>query len=442
VAAPISAITMPKWGIEMTEGTITGWRVDVGARVERGAEILDVETEKIVNAVEAPASGVLRRILSGSGDTRAVGALIGVIAEPSVSDADIAGFIGGFVAAVVSFDSEEAPAQAAEAAVKSAAEPAPPAVAAAVGAASGDTGAASDEARVSPIARRVAERLGVDLSKVIGTGRNGRISKEDVETFAAAATPSAAPSAAALSSAGATANAAANTADHFPVSANTVRRVRMSARRGTIARRLLESKQSIPHYRLDMDVDLGKLLLHKRAQPSANGKVTVNDLLLRAAALALVQHPMVNAQLEGDEILQFENADIAIAVAAEAGLVTPILRNANLKPVSVIAAESRDLIDRARRGSLLRDEISGGTFTISNLGMFGVTRFDAIINAPQVAILAVGATSQRPVVRAGVLAVGEVVTLTLSADHRVVDGAVGAAFLSTLRGLLERPESL
>jgi pyruvate dehydrogenase E2 component (dihydrolipoamide acetyltransferase) len=193
---------------------------------------------------------------------------------------------------------------------------------------------------------------------------------------------------------------------------------------------------------LDIDVDLGKLLLHKRAQPNSNGKITVNDLLLRAAALALVQHPMVNAQLEGDEILQFENADIAIAVAAEAGLVTPILRNANLKPVTAIAAESRDLIDRARRGTLLRDEISGGSFTISNLGMFGVTRFDAIINAPQVAILAVGAMSQRAVVRAGELSVAEVVTLTLSADHRVVDGAVGAAFLRTLRGLLEKPESL
>ncbi len=431
----ISAITMPKWGIEMTEGTITGWRVEVGARVERGAEILDVETEKIVNAVEAPAGGVLRRILSGSGDTRAVGALIGVIAEPGVSDADIKGFIDGFVAAVVSFDSDEAPAQAAAAVAT--VPPTVPTVAAVV-AVSGETGATSDEARVSPIARRVAERLGVDLSKVTGTGRNGRISKEDVETFAASA-----PTAAMLPAAAAAAATATATAADVPVAANPVRRVRMSARRSTIARRLLESKQSIPHYRLDMDVDLGKLLLHKRAQPdSSNGRITVNDLLLRAAALALVQHPMVNAQLEGDEILQFENADIAIAVAAEAGLVTPILRNANLKPVTAIARESRDLIDRARRGSLLRDEISGGSFTLSNLGMFGVTRFDAIINAPQVAILAVGAMSQRPVVRAGVLAVAEVVTLTLSADHRVVDGAVGAAFLSTLRGLLENPESL
>ena len=431
MAALISAITMPKWGIEMTEGTITGWRVDVGARVERGAEILDVETEKIVNAVEAPASGVLRRILSGSGDTRAVGALIGVIAEPAVSDADIKAFIDAFVAAVVSFDSHEVPTLAVEAAIQPAAQPAITA------ATSAETAGACDETRVSPIARRVAERLGVALSQVTGTGRNGRISKEDVETFAAAAAPTAAPPA----SADATANLPA--AANAPAAAKAVRRVRMSARRGTIARRLLESKQSIPHFRLDMDVDLGMLLLHKRAQPNTpDGRITVNDLLLRAAALALVQHPMVNAQLEGDEILQFENADIAIAVAAEAGLVTPVLRNANLKSVAVIAAESRDLIDRARRGALLRDEISGGSFTISNLGMFGVTRFDAIINAPQVAILAVGAMSQRPVVRAGELTVAEVVTLTLSADHRVVDGAVGAAFLSTLRGLLEKPESL
>jgi len=403
--AAISAITMPKWGIEMTEGTITSWRVGEGGRVERGAEILDVETEKIVNAVEAPAGGVLRRILAGDGETQAVGALIGVIAEEQTSDADITRFIESFVAAVVSFDPGAA--QAAPAAID-------------------DPPAAPEEGRVSPIARRVAERLGVDLAKVTGTGRNGRISKEDVETFAQQML-GAAP---AVNSAAAASSAA-------------VRRVRMSARRGTIARRLLESKQSIPHFRLEMDVDFGPLLQHKRAQSEAAGaRITVNDLLLRGVALALVQHPMVNAQLEGDEILQFENADIAIAVAAEAGLVTPILRRANQKSVAAIAEESRDLIDRARRGSLLREEISGGSFTVSNLGMHGVTRFDAIINAPQVAILAVGAASQRPAVRAGVLAVAEVVTLTLSADHRVIDGAVGAAFLSTLRGLLEKPAAL
>jgi pyruvate dehydrogenase E2 component (dihydrolipoamide acetyltransferase) len=420
VAASISAITMPKWGIEMTEGTVTGWRVGEGQRVERGAEILDVETEKIVNAVESPAGGVLRRILAAGGETRAVGALIGVIAEERTSDADIARFVESFVAAVVSFD----PNAAAPAAEPTLVQPVLAQPAAMTTATSGATGSASDEAHVSPIARRVAERLGVDLAKVTGSGRNGRISKEDVETFAAHG--------------GADAPVPDST-----VAGAGVRRIRMSARRGTIARRLLESKQSIPHYRLELDVDFGPLLQHRRAlTDGAGGRVTVNDLLLRAAALALVQHPMVNAQLDGDEIVQFENADIAIAVAAEAGLVTPILRRANLKSVATIARESRDLIDRARRGSLLREEISGGSFTISNLGMHGVTRFDAIINAPQVAILAVGAVLQRPAVRSGVLAVAELATLTLSADHRVVDGAVGAAFLTTLRGLLEEPAAL
>jgi pyruvate dehydrogenase E2 component (dihydrolipoamide acetyltransferase) len=481
VAARISAITMPKWGIEMTEGTITGWRVGEGQRIERGAEILDVETEKIVNAVEAPAAGTLRRILARDGETQAVGALIGVIAEEQASDADIARFIESFVAAVVSFDADAAPAEA-RAVAQAAAVSAQPAgaVSATATTATATTGTATtgtattttatattptptpttatpeaaDEARVSPIARRVAERLGVDLSKVTGTGRNGRISKEDVELFAAQAgtTPerNAAAAAAAIPHASAAPMPSVLTptvpTPTVPPTASTTiapRRIRMSARRGTIARRLLESKQSIPHFRLDVDVDFGPLLQHKRARPQGAGdRITVNDLLLRAAALALVRHPMVNAQLDGDEILQFEDADIAIAVAAEAGLVTPILRSANRKSVAAIGRESRDLIDRARRGALLREEISGGSFTISNLGMHGVTRFDAIINAPQVAILAVGAVSQRPVVRDGVLAVADVATLTLSADHRVVDGAVGAAFLSSLRGLLEEPAAL
>jgi pyruvate dehydrogenase E2 component (dihydrolipoamide acetyltransferase) len=444
MAARISAITMPKWGIEMTEGTITGWRVGEGQRIERGAEILDVETEKIVNAVEAPAGGTLRRILAHEGETQGVGALIGVIADEQTSDADITRFVESFVAAVVSFDPDSPATSPVESATPESAAPAETARGAET--ARAETDAASEEARVSPIARRVAERLGVDLSKVTGTGRNGRISKEDVESFAAKA-PGAAANAAPIAAPataipGATVIPSSTTAPAPGVPA-TPCRVRMSARRGTIARRLLESKQSIPHFRLDVDVDFGPLLRHRRALPQGAGeRITINDLLLRAVGLALVRHPMVNAQLEGDEILQFDDADIAIAVAAEAGLVTPILRAANRKSVAVIASESRDLIDRARRGSLLREEISGGSFTVSNLGMHGVTRFDAIINAPQVAILAVGAVSQRPVVRAGALAVAEMATFTLSADHRVVDGAVGAEFLSTLRGLLESPAAL
>jgi pyruvate dehydrogenase E2 component (dihydrolipoamide acetyltransferase) len=421
MAAPMTAVTMPKWGIEMTEGTITGWRVREGARIERGAEILDVETEKIVNAVEAPASGVLRRVTAAEGETCAVGALIGVIADEEASDADIARFVESFVAAVVSFDSPGAgtPTPTLAPAVSIAAADAP---SHALPGADHTVESGSDDARVSPIARRIALRLGVDLSRVTGTGRNGRISKEDVEAFAAR-------------TAGVQTTSDAGT--------DAGQRIRMSARRATIARRLLESKLTIPHFRLDAEIDMGPLLQMKRehAAPGAD-RVTLNDLLLRAVALALVRHPMVNAQFEGEEIVQFENADVAIAVAAQAGLVTPIVRAANLKSLAAIAKESRDLIERARLGTLLREEISGGTFTISNLGMYGISRFDAIINAPQVAILAVGAVSQRPVVRAGALSIAEMATLTLSADHRVVDGAVGAAFLATLRGLLERPQAL
>jgi pyruvate dehydrogenase E2 component (dihydrolipoamide acetyltransferase) len=423
MATPMTAVTMPKWGIEMTEGTITGWRVREGARIERGAEILDVETEKIVNAVEAPASGVLRRVTAGEGETCAVGALIGVIADEEASDADIARFVESFVAAVVSFDSPGAgaPAPVSAPAVSVAAADAP---SGALPGAGHTMESGSDDARVSPIARRIALRLGVDLSRVTGTGRNGRISKEDVEAFAAR-------------------TAGVPTTSSADASGTGAKRIRVSARRATIARRLLESKQTIPHFRLDAEIDMGPLLQMKRehAAPGAE-RVTLNDLLLRAVALALVRHPMVNAQFEGEEIVQFENADVAIAVAAQAGLVAPIVRAANLKSLAAIAKESRDLIERARLGTLLREEISGGTFTISNLGMYGISRFDAIINAPQVAILAVGAVSQRPVVRAGALGIAEMATLTLSADHRVVDGAVGAAFLATLRGLLERPQAL
>ena len=428
----IIAITMPKWGIEMTEGTVTGWRIGEGAAIERGTEILDVETEKIVNAVEAPGAGVLRRILAKEGETHAVGALIGVIADAQTHDAAIDGFVTSFIAAVVSFDPDDATPS------TGAAGPTPAtAVPAAVRAApleSAETDIA-DDGYVSPIARRVAERLGVDLSQMTGTGRNGRISKGDVEAFAARA----AGAKISTSEIPATPTGLAR----FPAPTSPVRRVRMSARRGTIARRLLESKQSIPHFRLDVDVDFGPLIeLRRGRSQSGADRITVNDLLMRAAGLALVRHPMVNAQLEGDEILQFAQADIAIAVAAEAGLVTPIVRAVNLKSVAAISVEIRDLIERARAGALRREEISGGSFTISNLGMHGVTRFDAIINAPQVAILAVGAVTQRAVVRNGALAVGQIATLTLSADHRVVDGAEAAAFLTSLRELLERPAGL
>ncbi len=406
----IYPITMPKWGIEMTEGTITAWTAREGQRLERGDPLLEVETEKIVNSVESPAGGTLRRIVASPGETRAVGSLIAVLAESDVPDADIDAFVRSFRGATVSFEPDAA----------ALAAPGHEAPAAPSAEEAGDL-------RVSPIARRMAERLGIDLSQVKGTGRNGRISKEDVEAYAARA-----------SSAGA---ARSSTSD--AEAENPATRTKMSATRATIARRLLESKQSVPHYRLAIDVEADALLARKRelADPSGGGP-SLNDFIVRACALALVRHAALNARLEGDEIVQFAHADIALAVATQDGLMAPVVRRADTKLLAEIALETRELAERARRGALTRAEITGGTFTVSNLGMYGVERFDAIVNPPQVAILAVGAVGERVVARGGSPAVAHVMTLTLSADHRVVDGATAAAFLATLRGLLLTPADL
>ncbi len=388
----IFPITMPKWGIEMQQGTITEWHAAPGGVLAKGAPLLDVETEKIVNSVEAPVAGTLRKIVAETGSTEAVGALIAVFADASVSDAEIDAFIAGFKPADASFDHADAPV-------------APTETASAVDA------AADGEARVSPIARRIAERLGVDITQVKGTGRNGRVSKEDVEAYAAS-------------------------------TGDGVVREKMTSMRATIARRLLESKQGIPHYRLAADVDLTALLARRAALRAAGTEVSVNDLLVRACALTLVKHPAVNAQLQGDEVHKFPHADIAVAVATDGGLVTPIVRSADTKSAAQIGAETGDLATRARSGKLTREEITGGTFTLSNLGMFGIDRFDAIINPPQVAILAVGAGADRVIARGGSVVVAKVATLTLSCDHRVVDGAIGAQFLQALRQTIESADAL
>ena len=407
----IRALTMPKWGIEMQEGTVTAWHIEPGRRVEKGEPLLDVETEKIVNSVESPASGTLRIVLAGAGDTCKVGELVGVLAEPGVGDAEVDAFIRNFRPADTSFerdDSAGGEAPAATAAAAATAQPATPAAPSEDG----------DEPRVSPIARRLAEKLGIDPSRIVGTGRNGRVSKEDVEAYAAklAAAPAPAPEATAA--------------------ATPLRRERLTSMRATIARRLGESKQTIPHYRVSIDLDADALLARRRTLADTGVGVSVNDLLLEAVARALVRHPRVNAQFDGNEVLEFGQADVAVAVATDSGLITPVIRAADGKPVERLAAESRDLAARARAGKLTREEITGGTFTVSNLGMYGIKSFDAIINPPQVAILAVGAAEPRPVVRDGALAVGTRMTVTLSSDHRVVDGAAAAAFLATLAELV------
>jgi pyruvate dehydrogenase E2 component (dihydrolipoamide acetyltransferase) len=421
MSARIFPITMPKWGIEMTQGTITGWHAEPGQAVSKGDTLLDVETEKIVNSVEAPVSGTLRRILADVGATENVGALIAVFAAADVPDRDVDAFVTGFRPADTGFEPDGA----------SSASTAPASTPAST---SPGTDSGDGAAKVSPIARRLAERLGIDITQVKGTGTNGRVSKEDVEAYAAQRHPAGGEPPAAAPT---TATASGSSSDAAPT------RERMTSMRATIAKRLLESKQSIPHYRLVIDVELTALNARRAAlNAGGDGKVSVNDLIVRAAALALVQHPVVNAQLQGDEIVKHAHADVCVAVASDAGLVTPIVRSADGKTVAQIAREVADLAERARHNKLAREDITGGTFTVSNLGMFGIDRFDAIINPPQVAILAVGAGKERVVVRDGQPAVASVATMTLSCDHRVVDGATGAKFLATLKELLENPDRL
>lgn len=405
MTARIHPITMPKWGIEMQEGTITEWHFQPGQTVDKGADLLGVETEKIVNAVEAPVSGTLRRIIAQNGETLPVGALIGVFAESAVSDAELDAFIARFTPADTSFDPESSTTSGTLAREET-----------------GESGPGG-EARVSPIARRIAEQLGVDLAKVKGTGRHGRISKEDVEAYAAS-------------------QGTADRATSPPFATEPHSRERLSSMRATIARRLLESSQTIPHYRLSTELAVDALFARREALKAAGHEVSLSDLVTRAVALALTRHPRINAQFTGEELLQFDHADIAIAVATASGLVTPIIRGADGLSVEQIAARSRDLAERAKAGKLSREEITGGTFTISNLGMFGITQFDAIINPPQVAILAVGAARQCVVPRDGRPVIARQMTVTLSCDHRLVDGVVGAAFLRTVGELVNSAATL
>jgi len=414
----IFPVTMPKWGIEMQQGTITEWHVAAGDPVRKGDHMLDVETEKIVNSIEAPAGGTVRKITADKGSPKNVGALIAVLADPSVSESEVDEFIRSFKPAEALFELDGAKPGGAEAGETTPSVPSPrlesePAIEL----------QSRAEARISPFARRAAERLGVDLTKITGTGRDGRVSKEDVEAYAAARSTRMAREAA-------------------PRREATPAREKLTPMRATIARRLLESTQGIPHYRLAIEVEFGALLAHRTSLNAAGGALSINDLLVRATALSLIQHPALNSQLIGDEVLTYNHADICVAVATDSGLVAPIVRGAENKTSAQIGVELKELAARARSGTLTREEISGGTFSISNLGMFGVDRFDAIINPPQTAILAVGSAADRVIARSGSPVVTKIATLTLSADHRVIDGATGAKFLAALKSLIESPESL
>jgi pyruvate dehydrogenase E2 component (dihydrolipoamide acetyltransferase) len=381
----IYPIAVPKWGIEMVEGTITTWNKSEGDVIAKGDEVFEMESDKIVNVWDAPVAGVLRRIIAAAGDAHPVGALLGVIAAADVSDADIDQFIAEHSATRA--ETESAPAAAETATPQQTIQ-------------TGDA-----YTRSSPSVRRLADELGVDLGTVTGTGRRGRITDDDVK--AATGSDNSAP--------------------------EGVQVIPLSATRKTIARRLTEAKQSIPHFYLTAEYALDGLLAHRaKLNETGSVKVSVNDLLVWSVAQALMKEPRVNVNLVDDSIHQFDAAHISVAIATEEGLYPATVRNANALSPAEIAEATAALAEKAKTGKLTKDDISGGSFTVSNLGMFGITQFTAIINPPMGAILAMGKASQQAVVREGEIGIATMLSVTLSCDHRVIDGAVGAQFLATL----------
>ena len=426
-------ILMPALSPTMETGTLATWNVAVGDAVRSGDVIAEIETDKATMEVEAVDDGVLAVILVEAGSENvAVGTPIARLAEDGEAVDDLA-----------SAPASAAPSPpVAEAKVESSAPaalaPAAAPTTASVAAAASVPGSDAPRLFASPLARRIASDNNIDLAGLTGSGPHGRILRRDVEAAMSAPAPAAAPAMAA----GVT---AAMTAASAPAAPGASSLEPNSQMRKIIAQRLQESKANAPHFYLTVDCEIDTLLAARKVmneQSPDDVKISVNDLVIRAAAMALVKVPKANASWEGDNTRLFHHADIAMAVAVDGGLVTPVIWAAEQKGLAEIAATSRDLATRARNGTLALEEFAGGSFTISNLGMFGIREFAAVINPPQGAILAVGAGEERPVVRNGQLAVSTVMTVTLSADHRVVDGAVGAEWLQAFKGYIEAPVTM
>ena len=402
----IEAITVPQWGLTMTEGTLVKWNASEGDAVQEKGEIAEIETEKIVNVLESPADGILRKIIGKEGDTFPVGALIGILASESTPEKDIDKFIEQYKPIELSAPSQSTNEVTSSNTVSSV----PPST------------SAPGEGRVSPAVKRLAKKLGVDLTEVSGSGRNGRISKEDVELASKD-----------LSSK--TENEVQSDNNDNPFDS-----IPLTSMRKTIAKRLTESKQNIPHFYLTADYSIDKLLVKRKEMSKENLKISVNDLLIYCVARALIEEPRANVQLIEDEIRQYRHADISVAVATDSGLIAPIVKKADTKSIQEISEEFADLAKRAQKGKLRREEILGGTFSVSNLGMFGIKHFEAIINPPQGAILAIGGAIEKIIASEGKPLSANIMSVSLSCDHRVIDGAVGAKFLQALRKHVEEPE--
>ncbi|MFF5791898.1 dihydrolipoamide acetyltransferase family protein [Paeniglutamicibacter sp. NPDC012692] len=405
-------VKMPAVIADADSAFLASWLKQVGDTVKTGDPLAEIETEKATVEMAADAEGTVARILVPSGCSVEVGTPIAVLALAHDNEAAIEALLAD--SGVVPSD---APAEA------------PVLVPA-------DAQAQFDGRRIfsSPLARRRARELDVDLANLVGTGPSGRILREDVETASRKTpevvfeTPAAAP--------------VAPAAEHSGLP-NGAERIELTRMRQAIARRLTESKTTVPHFYLTVDVRMDDLVaLRKQANTSAPRNITVNDLVVRAIGLALTEVPEANAVWAGDSIIRHAHADIAVAIATETGLLTPIVRNVDITSITGISATIEDYARRAKIGKIRPDELTGGTFTVSNLGMFGTKEFSAILNPPQAGILAVGAAEARPVVLDGELAIATQMTCTLSADHRVIDGAVAARLLAAFKERIENPLSI
>ena len=433
-------ILMPALSPTMTEGKLAKWHVKVGDTVKSGQVICEIETDKATMEVEAVDEGKIGQIVVPEGtEGVAVNAVIAILLEE------------GETSVPAGAAPASPPKPAAAAAVPAAPKPAPaaappapaaPAPAAPVPAPAARPAAAPSGGRIfaSPLAKRIAVEKGLDLSTIKGSGPNGRIVKADVE----AAKPGAAPAAVPLAAGAPKAAPGAGAQPVFVAPGDT--RVPHTSIRKVIARRMLESKQTVPHFYLTVDLEIDALLAARQAinavAEKKGTKVSVNDMVIKACAKALRDHPECNASWTEDEMIQYGAVDVSVAVATDRGLITPIVRNADMKGLAQIASEMKDLAARAKIGKLKLDEFQGGGFTISNLGMFGINSFSAIINPPQAMILAVGMGEERAVARKGQVVVRNMMTCTLAVDHRVVDGAMGAQYLQTLRAYIEQPAAM
>ncbi len=504
----IKTLEIPKWGLSMEEGTIAQWLIKEGDSFNKGDEICEIETTKIVNVLEAPFAGTLRKILAKDGDTLPVGGLIAICADSEVSDAEIETFIaslGGSAAKAPEAPSEQSKAQTSAPVAEKAEQPHSVAASAPAPAkvAKGDYDVpeslqgyqTSDELFTTPHALKLAEKHNVNLAKVTGSGREGRISVQDIQKAVQAAggqwpdikqqtqakvvkstaddsRVSATPVARRLAKqwginlndcrvSGTRGRVCKEDVEavyyrNNPTSVNeqsaqcavaqpqsTVTTVAMNGMRKAIASRLQAAKRNAPHFRLvvDLNVEAMQKLRKQINETVPQVKLSINDMLIKAAAAALIKVPEVNVQFDEatQSILQFSQADISVAVAIPNGLITPIVKAANQKSLAQISDDMRDLATRAKTGKLQPDEFQGGSFSISNLGMLGIKQFDAIINPPQGAIMALGASESRALVENGNVVVREIVTATLSCDHRVIDGAVGAKFLASFKQFVENP---